>query len=89
MTDAILFRLTPQSPVAGVEAIGATLALLSFADGSLSNEDNERVRQAGLQLLMSPVLLSRLTSAPFLTVSSLEHRLEHQVMRRTVRESCC
>ena len=79
-TDAILFRLTPQSPLAGVEAVGATLALLSFADGALSNEDNARVRQAGLRLLMSPVLLSRLTSAPFLTVSSLEYRLEHQVV---------
>jgi len=67
-----------------MEAIGATLALLSFADGSLSNEDNARVREAGLRLLMSPVLLSRLTSAPFLMVSSLEHRLEHQVVRKIV-----
>ena len=78
MTDASICRLNTLSSLAGVEAIGANLALLSFADSSLSSESNARVRKAGLQLLTSPVLLSRLTSAPFLTVSRLEHSSEHQ-----------
>ena len=56
--------------MAGVEAIGASLALSGFADGSLSREEIHRIQDVGLSILMSPVLLPRLMSAPVLTVGS-------------------
>jgi hypothetical protein len=56
--------------LAGVDAVAASLALFTFSADLLGLEETQKLQQAGLNFLESPSLLPRLTSAPFLTVST-------------------